>query len=251
MQRLRLTGRVALVTGSGTGIGRATALAFAREGADVVINYSRSEAEAHQTARDAAAQGVRALVQRADVSDDAAVRAMVRRTVDELGGLDILVNNAGTTYFVPLDDLEALTDEMWDRIFAVNVKGAFYCVRASVPAMRRRGEGLIVNVASIAGFTGQGSSMPYALSKAALINMTRTLARVLAPQIRVCAVAPGIVETRWVAGHEDHVRRYAADTPMQRPASAEDVANVIAAIATQATFLTGETVVVDGGRIMR
>ena len=139
----RLDGQVALITGSATGIGRETALAFAREGAAVVINYSRSEAEARQTQDDVAALGVRTLLCRADVSDDAAVREMVGQTVKAFGRLDVLVNNAGTTHFVPFEQLDDLTDDIWDRIFAVNVKGAFYCTagRGAAPASDRRGAG--------------------------------------------------------------------------------------------------------------
>jgi 3-oxoacyl-[acyl-carrier protein] reductase len=250
-EQARLAGKVALITGSATGIGRATAIEFAREGADVVVNYSRSELEARQTRDDCAALGVRALLIRADCSREEEIKDMVARTVDELGGVDILVNNAGTTRFVPLPNLDELTDADWDRIFQLNVKGAFYATRACVPSMRRRGGGLVVNVASVAGYTGAGSSMPYAVSKGALITLTKSLAKALAPDIRVNAVAPGIVTTRWVAGHEDHVQRYAKDTPLGRAATAEDVARVIVAFATHGTFLTGECTLVDGGREMR
>ncbi len=247
----RLAGKVALVTGSATGIGAASAIELAREGADVVVNYSRSEAEAKQTRDACAALGVRALLVRADCSREEQVKEMVARAVDELGGVDILVNNAGRTRFVPLPNIDELEDADWDSIFQLNVKGAFYATRACVPSMRARGEGLVVNVASVAGLTGAGSSIPYAVSKGAMITLTKSLAKALAPQIRVNAVAPGIVLTRWVAGREDHVERYAKDTPLGRAATAEDVARVIVSFATHGTFLTGEVIVVDGGREMR
>ena len=247
----RLRGKVALVTGSATGIGRESVLAFAREGADVVVNYSRSEAEANETKRDAEALGVRAMVCKADVSDEGAVRAMVDGTIEQFARLDILVNNAGTTRFVPLPQLDDLDDDIWDRIMAVNVKGAFYCSRAAAPHLRAHGDGLVVNVSSVAGFTGEGSSLPYAVSKGAMTTMTKSLARALAPEIRVNAVAPGIVVTRWVAGHEDHVERYSRQTTLGRVAGPEDVANVIVTFATHSTLLTGEITVIDGGRIMR
>jgi 3-oxoacyl-[acyl-carrier protein] reductase len=246
-----LRGKVALVTGSATGIGRASAMEFAREGADVVVNYSRSEAEARQTRDDCAALGVRALLVKADCSREEEVKDLVARAVDELGGVDILVNNAGRTRFVPLPDIDDLVDADWDSILQLNVKGAFYATRACVPSMRRRGAGLVVNVASIAGYTGAGSSIPYAVSKGALITLTRSLAKALAPDIRVNAIAPGIVTTRWVAGREDHVERYAKDTPLGRAATAEDCARVVVSFATYGTFLTGEVTVVDGGREMR
>jgi 3-oxoacyl-[acyl-carrier protein] reductase len=247
----RLQGKVAIVTGSATGIGRASAIEIAREGADVVINYSRSEAEAQQTRDDCAALGVRALLIRADCSREEEIKAMVARVDAELGGIDILVNNAGTTRFVPLPNIDELDDSDWDSIFQLNVKGAFYATRACVPAMRRRGEGLVVNVASVAGFTGAGSSIPYAVSKGAMVTLTKSLAKGLAPQIRVNAIAPGIVTTRWVAGREDHVERYAKETPLGRAATAEDCARVVVSFATHGTFLTGEVTIVDGGKEMR
>jgi 3-oxoacyl-[acyl-carrier protein] reductase len=242
---------VALVTGSATGIGRESAILFAEVGADVVVNYSRSEAEAKQTRDDCAARGVRTLLVRADCSREDEIKEMVDRTVQELGGVDILVNNAGRTRFVALPDVDDLTDADWDSILQLNVKGAFYATRACVPSMRRRGGGLVVNVSSIAGYTGAGSSIPYAVSKGALITLTKSLAKALAPDIRVNAVAPGIVTTRWVAGREDHVERYAKDTPLQRAATPEDVARVIVSFAVYGTFLTGEVTIVDGGREMR
>ena len=247
----RLRGKVALVTGSATGIGRAAALEFAREGADVVVNYSRSEAEAKQTQADCAALNVRALLVRADCADEAEVKDLVARAVDELGGVDILVNNAGTTRFVPLPEIDELDDSDWDRIFQLNVKGAFYATRACVPSMRKRGGGLVVNIASVAGLTGAGSSIPYAVSKGAMITLTKSLAKALAPDIRVNAIAPGIVTTRWVAGREDHVERYAKDTPLERAATAEDCARIVVSFAIYGTFLTGEVTLVDGGREMR
>src|SRR5919199_825134 len=252
-QNGRLRGKVALVTGSATGIGREAAIGFAQEGADVVVNYSRSEAEAKQTRDDCAAHGVRALLIRADCSREDQVKDMVERVAGDLGGIDILVNNAGRTRFISFESpprpegLDEVTDEDWDAILGLNVLGTFYVSRACVPHMQRRGEGLIVNVASIAGLTGKGSSIPYAVSKGAMITLTKSLARALAPTIRVNAVAPGIVLTRWVAGREDHIRRNAKDTPMERPAGPEDVGPVIVSFATTGTFLTGEVSVIDGG----
>jgi len=254
-QEKRLGGKVAIVTGSATGIGRASAIEFAREGADVVINYSRSEAEAIQTREDCAALGVRALMIQADCSIEDQVKQLVERASSELGGIDILVNNAGRTRFIPFqsmpESLNEITDEDWRAIFGLNVIGTFCATRACTPHMLKRGDGLIVNVSSVAGHTGAGSSIPYAVSKGAMTTLTKSLAKALAPAIRVNAVAPGIVTTRWVAGREDHVERYAKDTPMQRAATPEDVARVIVSFATHGTFLTGEVTVVDGGREMR
>src|SRR5438552_3646466 len=155
---MELQDRVALVTGGGTGIGRAASLLLAREGAAVAVNYSRSEAEAEETAAEIRAAGGRAMAVQADVAEDAAVEGMVRRVVQEWGRLDVLVNNAGMTFFVDHTDLDALTEALWDRILAVNLKGLFFCCRAAARVMQREGLGRIVNVASVAGLTGRGSS---------------------------------------------------------------------------------------------
>ncbi len=239
-------GQTVLVTGGGTGIGRATALRLAGEGADVVVNYSRSEEEAQATGSDIEKLGRRALAVKADVSDDAAVRQMIETVRVSFGRLDILVNSAGTTRFVALEDLEGLTDEAWDPVFNVNVKGAFYCARAAIPLMKASGGGHIVNVSSIAGLTGRGSSLAYAASKAALISVTRSLAITQAPDIRVNAVAPGVVDTRWMVGWEDFVEQARQETPLGRVATPEDVADVIYGLAVSG-FVTGQTWVVDGG----
>jgi 3-oxoacyl-[acyl-carrier protein] reductase len=169
--------KVALVTGSATGVGRACALQFAERGMDVVVNYTRSEAEAHETAAEVRKRGGRALVESCDVSADAAVRDLVARVHRDLGRLDVLVNNAGTTYFIDHSDLEAMSEEKWDRILAVNLKGAFFCARAAVPHLRQSGGGAIVNVSSCAGISGAGSSIAYAASKGAMNTMTKSLAR--------------------------------------------------------------------------
>src|SRR3972149_8224321 len=145
---MKLNGKAAIVTGSATGIGRSTALALAQRGCHVVINYTRSEAEAQETVREAQAMGVRALLVRGDVSDDAAGRQMVAAREKEFGRLDVLVNAAGTTHFAPPEDLEAMTEEVWDRIFKVNVKGVFLVTRAAAPGLRKSGEGVVINLAS-------------------------------------------------------------------------------------------------------
>ncbi len=245
----QLEGKVALITGGGTGIGRATALRFARDGADVAVNYSRSKDDADQTVADLEALGRKAVAIQADVSDNTSVVKMVEETVAALGRLDILVNNAGTTRMVPLDDLDGLTDEDWNRTVAVNVKGTFYTCRAAIPRMKETGGGRIVNVGSIAGTTGQGSSIAYAASKAAIICMTKSLAVSQAPEIQVNVVSPGLVETRWSAGWEESNQGHARSTPMHRNAQAEDVAEAIYGVATSG-FVTGQNLIIDGGRTL-
>ena len=241
--------RIALITGSATGIGRAAAIRLAQAGVHVAVNYSRSEQDALETQRLVEAEGVQCIVCKADVSDEEAVRAMVNIVVDTFGGIDILVNNAGTTHFVPMADLEGLEDAHWDRIMGVNVKGLFYCSRAAAPSLKAR-KGVILNVTSVAGVTGVGSSIAYAASKAAAISVTKSLARVLAPDVRVNSIAPGIVMTRWVEGHEDHVEKLSAETPLGRAASPEDIAELIYAYSHHAEFVTGQNIVIDGGMFM-
>jgi 3-oxoacyl-[acyl-carrier protein] reductase len=244
-----LAGRAAIVTGGGTGIGRACVERLSSAGVNVVINYAKSEAEAEQAMAAATQSGVRAELAQADVSDDSAVRAMVARTVQEFGRLDFLVNSAGVTRFVDEADLEGLDENDWRTIMDVNVRGAFQCVRAAAPHLRES-HGAVVTVGSTAGFSGRGSSIAYAASKAAVVSLTKSLARALAPEVRVNAVAPGIVNTRWVAGRSDHVERLSATTPLRRVCEPHEVADVIFFLAASATFVTGQTVVVDGGMFL-
>ena len=241
--------KVALVTGSATGVGRACAVRFAELGYAVAVNYSKSEADAKETAELVRACGVPVLLHQATVGDDAQVRAMIARVKQELGGLDVLVNNAGTTHFVAHTDLDALTDAVWDEIFQVNVKGAFYCTRAAMPHLQER-KGNVVNITSVAGLTGQGSSIPYAASKAALNCVTQSLARAFGPDVRVNAVAPGPILTRWLAGREAQVEKYVDQAPLKRAADADDVADTVIYLATGTTLTTGQVLVVDGGRTM-
>jgi 3-oxoacyl-[acyl-carrier protein] reductase len=239
--------RVALVTGSATGIGRAIAWRLAEREYDITVNYSRSKVEAEETADGVRSRGASVVLVQADVADDTSVRAMVERTVDELGGLDFLVNNAATTYFVPHTDLDGLTSQVWDDILNVNLKGTFFACRAAMPHLKRR-HGNIVNIASVAGLAGSGSSIAYAASKGAVITLTKSLAKAFAPEVRVNAVAPGPVQTRWLADHQDMVDQAMLSTPLKRPATADDVAAVALFLGTETNLMTGQVLVVDGGR---
>lgn len=244
-----LEGKVALITGSGTGIGRAVAIDLAKRGAAIAINYSRSENEALKTAEEVKALGVDCRVYKASVEQDSEVRSMVNSVISDFGRLDILVNNAGTTTFVPHHDLEGLQEEHWDKVMNVNVKGLFFVSRAASQELKKN-EGCIVNVTSVAGLTGLGSSIAYSASKAAAVSVTKSLARVLAPEVRVNGVAPGVVVTRWMDGKEEFVKKHSEGTPLGRPAYAEDVSEVVLSLITGAGFVTGQTIVVDGGNII-
>lgn len=246
----RMDGKVAVITGGGTGIGKASALALAGEGMHVVVNYSKSADEANQTVAELERAGVDALAAQGDVSDREAAERVIQAAVDRFGRVDVLVNSAGMTRFVPYPDLDALDDELWDRIMKVNVMGAFYTSRAASRHMLTQGDGAIVNVASIAGHGTNASSIPYAVSKGAMITLTKTLARALAPKVRVNAVAPGVVETRWVGDNEEFKAAGRAATPLARNAQAEDVAAAIRYLAVDATFVTGQIHNVDGGRVI-
>jgi 3-oxoacyl-[acyl-carrier protein] reductase len=250
---MELKGKTAIVTGSAVGVGRATAIDLAKRGANVVINYSKSEDDAREAVRLVEAEGAKALLVRADVADDAQARSMVKQAVDAFGAFHVLVNNAATTHFVGFPDLEGMKAEYWDDIFNVNVKGAFFCARAAAPAMKQAGQGAIVNVASVAGVRAVGSSIAYAASKAALINMTISLARVLGPEVRVNAVAPGFIETRWLRGglgdqvYEAAKKHQIAQAPLKAVCQPEDVSQLILSLIEGADLVTGETIVIDGG----
>jgi 3-oxoacyl-[acyl-carrier protein] reductase len=245
-------GKAAIVTGGGTGVGRATALALGRRGCAVAVNYSRSQEGAEQTAEEVRALGPRAIAVRADVADDGDCRALVETAVRELGRLDVLVNNAGTTVFVPHPDLEKLGDEDWQRILAVNLVGPFHCARAARGPLEASGGGEIVNVSSVAGLTAVGSSIPYCASKAGLNNLTLTLARALGPKIRVNAVAPSFIAGGWLQGglgaaYEAVKQTFERRAPLGRVCDPEDVAEAILSLITGSDLVTGQILAVDGG----
>jgi 3-oxoacyl-[acyl-carrier protein] reductase len=243
--------RVALITGAATGIGRATTVALAADGFDVVVNYRRSEQAARETASLAQKKGARTLLFSCDVSDDRTVRKMLASVEQELGRLDALVNNAGTTTQVTAQDLDGLTADEWDRVFAVNVRGVFQVSRAAAPLLRKSG-GSIVNTASIVGLRPGPQPLPYAASKAAVVSLTKLLALNLGPEIRVNAVAPGWIQGDWMKrmlknNYDDLMARRAKHTPLGRCVTAEDVAEVIVNLITSNRLVNGEIVVIDGG----
>lgn len=238
---MEFTGKAVLVTGASSGIGAQIARRFAELGADVAINSSKSQEEGK-----AVAEQIGGIYCRADIADDDAARRMIDEVVGSFGRLDVVVNNAGVTQVIPHDDLEAVTDELWEKILGVNVLGTWHVTRAAVPHLRKAENASIINITSIAGLRNLGSSIPYAVSKAGLNHMTGLLAKALGPAIRVNAVAPGLVDTPWTESWDD-MRAYVAKTvPMRRSATDDDVAEACLYLA-RSTFVTGDVIVVDGG----
>lgn len=244
--------KVAIVTGSATGVGAATALGLARRGYDVLINYSKSEQEAKETAAACREAGADTLLVQGDVADDTACRAMVQAAIARWDRLDGLVNNAGISTFAGAGNWDALDAQVFQQIMGVNVLGAFQMVRACAPHLKAR-QGAIVNVSSIAGALGIGSSVPYVASKGAVNAMTLHLARALAPDIRVNAVCPGLITTRWFTqgigqqGYEALKAAYERSTPLHRACTAEDVAEAVIWLLDAARTVTGELVLLDSG----
>ena len=240
-----LADKVAIVTGSSSGIGEAVARLFCDEGAKVVVNSSSSVEAGEKVASELAD----ALYVQADVSSDEEARALIQATLDRYGRIDVLVNNAGTTEVIAHHDLEAVTEDVWDRILKVNLVGTWNVSRAAAPALKES-RGSILNVTSVAGVRAAGSSIPYAASKAALNHLTRLLANVLGPEVRVNAVAPGLVDTPWTADWHEIRKAVRERAPLARSGSPEDIAQTILGL-TLSPYTTGEVLLADGGIHLR
>jgi 3-oxoacyl-[acyl-carrier protein] reductase len=249
-----MDGKSAIVTGAGTGLGAATALGLAKRGANVAVNYSSSAEAAEKVAEVCRAEGVKAFTVQANVGEMADCEKLVAATARQFGGLDMLVNNAGITKFADQKDLDLLTAEDFERLYRVNVVGVYQMVRAARKALEASGAGSIVNVSSIAGVMGIGSSIAYAASKGALNTMTLSLARSLAPKVRVNAVCPGYIAsgwfTKWVGQQmeESLARNVKETTPLQMASTPEDVAESILFFLSPASRnITGEILITDAG----
>jgi 3-oxoacyl-[acyl-carrier protein] reductase len=246
-----MAGKVAVVTGGGTGLGREISRLFVERGADLAIVYSRSRDDAEKTARELARDGVTITTHRIDVADEAGVAAGFEEIAGQHGGIDYLVNNAGTTVHAAFSDLDALTGAAWDQILGVNVKGTFFCAREAAKSMRARGGGAVTNITSTAGLRPQGSSLAYSVSKAAMTHLTRGLAVALGPDVRVNTVAPGGMYTRWWSDRQTP-EQFAAgvgNRPLRRYAHLEDIA-LAAVQLIENPSATGQILVMDGGQIM-
>jgi 3-oxoacyl-[acyl-carrier protein] reductase len=251
---MNVDGKVAVVTGASRGVGRATAIDLAKGGCAVVVNYSSSEGEAAEVVGEIASDGGTAMAVQGNVAEDAACRRLIDEAVRAYGGLDILVNNAGTSKFINHDKLEEVDDALWERIMDVNVKGPFQCMRAARKHLEAGDGGEVVNVTSVAGVSGMGSCIPYCCSKAAMINMTLSMARVLGPTVRVNAVGPGFIEGVWLerglGAQYDKVKGAVEDVAvLNKVCRPEDVAAAIVSLITGSDLVTGQNVICDGGML--
>ncbi|HLG97710.1 MAG TPA: glucose 1-dehydrogenase [Bryobacteraceae bacterium] len=244
---MNLEDRVAVVTGGGTGIGRGISEVLAHAGAKVIVNYSRSRDDAEQTVAAICAQGGAALAIASDVSQDSEARSLMQRAAQAFGRLDILVNNAGWSTRIPHEKLDDLTDEIWDRTLNTNLRGAFYCMRAAVPYLKKQPGSCIVNIASVAALTGQGSSIAYAASKGGLLTMTKSFARILAPDVRVNAIAPGFVRTRFANWPQSAFDQGESITPLKKLPTPEEIGKLTLYLASETVPITGQTIEMDGG----
>jgi 3-oxoacyl-[acyl-carrier protein] reductase len=245
-----LTGKTALVTGGASGIGLATVEIFARCGATVALNHLSDDPRGREQVGRLQGLGHRVISAPGNVSQPGEAEAMVGKAIDALGRLDFLVNNAGTPATpapIPFSDLDRLTEDFWQTILNTNLIGPFRCAHAAVGALRQA-KGAICSTASIAGVQGSGSSIPYATSKAGVINLTRSLARSLAPEIRVNAVAPGFVDSPWNREWPDDRKAQSVEkTPLKRACKPEDIAETIFFLCAGGAMITGQTIIVDGG----
>jgi 3-oxoacyl-[acyl-carrier protein] reductase len=246
------TRKVAVITGSGTGVGAASALLLAAKGYDLLVNYSRSADDAERTADACRSAGADVLVMQGDVARDADCRAMAQAAADRWGRIDALVNNAGISVFGKAAEWDALDAGTFQRVLGVNTLGSFQMVRACIEPLKQA-RGCIVNVSSVAGALGVGSSMPYIASKGAINAMTLHLARALAPTVRVNAVCPGFITSRWFVqgvgqqGFEAGLKSYEAGVPLERACTPEDVAEAIVWLVDGAKTVTGELLLLDSG----
>lgn len=250
---------VAIITGGGTGVGRDTSLQLARRGYHIILNYSRSKQEAEQTADEITtigrSTGSQALCLQANVADDQDCRQLIDAALNRHGRLDVLVNCAGTTQFIPFERMEEVSAETWERLFRVNVTGAFQCARAAAPALRKSDNGQIINISSVAAQLGQGSSIPYCCTKAALDNLTVSLARTLAPEIRVNGIAPGFIAGRWTekglgVSYDQVCKAYEQSLPLRKVCQPADIAEAIVSLITGSRMVTGQTLTVDAGMMI-
>ena len=243
---MNLNNKVVLITGGGTGLGREISLKLAAEGMTVVISYSRSQDEAESTAKEIVAAGGKAITLQADLAQTSEAVRLVQKTLEQYGRLDLLIHNAATTRFVPFADLDGIDEASWDELFAVNTRSAFFLAQAAAKHLKET-RGQIITTSSVAGIGAVGSSIPYAVSKAALIHLTKCLATSMAPEVRVNSVAPGLLLTRWAAGFsEESIARTSQKALLQQATDLGDCADAFVMLAKNGS-ITGQVITVDSG----
>lgn len=235
-----LEGQTAIVTGGARRIGRAIALALAEAGANLVVNYRTSEAAARTTAEEIRSYGVDVVLVQADVAQPSEAKRLVEAARDKFGRVDILVNNAGIFERTLMEDI---TPEIWDRFMNINLKAQFFTTQAAAPLMRARKRGKVVNISSVGGLAAWAKFIPYCVSKAGVIHLTRCLARALAPEIQVNCVCPGSIYFPGEPPDESYIRK----TPLKRQGEPKDISQAVLYLVSGADFVTGQTLVVDGG----
>jgi 3-oxoacyl-[acyl-carrier protein] reductase len=244
---MKFKDKAVVVTGGSTGIGRAMCLRFAHEGAAVVVNYSKSKKQADEVVGKIEGAGGRAWAVQTDISNDRQARQLIEQSVERMGRLDLLINNAGWTRFIPHHDMEGLSEEVLENTWGIIVKGPIYCIRAAVPHLRAAGNASIINITSTAAFAARGSSLIYVAAKAALAALTKALARTLAPEIRVNAIAPGFIDTGFVNWTPEVLEDLRKPSRLGRIIDREDVADAAVYLAADAKSTTGQTILVDAG----
>lgn len=243
--------KVVLITGSSRGIGRAIAMRFAEEGASVIINSSRSRADGHAVLEALPKRyGQKHFFIQADISEPFHILRMMKEIDKKYGRLDILVNNAGVTKFIKHNDLNGLTQDLFDTIYKTHLRGSFLCVKEALPLFKKSKDAQVINIASIAAITAVGSNIAYCAVKAAVVNMTMSLARALAPHIRVNAVSPGLTQTGLIKGWGRYKAEQIKKTPLRRLGTPGDVAEAVFVLATSLNYMTGQNMVLDGGRTL-
>lgn len=246
---MELAGKVALITGGGTGLGREVSLRLAEEGMKIVVSYSRSKEEAEQTANDILKLGMEAIALQADLRRSGECTRLVEETLQACGQIDLLIHNAATTRFVAFTDLDSIDEEVWNELLNLNTKAAFFLAKAAAPSLKKT-KGQIITTSSVAGIAPLGSSLPYSVSKAALIHLTKCLAVALAPEVRVNSVAPGLLLTRWVAGFsESQLEKSSQSALLQKETKVSDAASAFVMLAKNQSC-TGQVIVIDSGLLL-
>lgn len=247
---LLTSNKVAIITGASRGIGRATAIVLAKEGAKVVINYLSSEEKAHDVVQEIKESGGQAIAVKADVAQSDDVKRLTEETIEQFGSIDILVNNAGI--LIQPGDWKNISDEDWQRTLDVNLKGVFNCIQVVAPYMLRQRRGRIVNISSTYGIFGAANVVAYVAAKAGVLTLTRTFAKELAPYVTVNAIAPGHIKTDLTPKREGFIESISEATPLKRLGEPEDVAYAVAfLVSDRADFITGQFLPVDGGHMLR